>query len=545
VAWAQAPLPPNTLPGEKPLPVPEFRQPAPEVTPLPPLAPPEAGRLPFMPRVVVRKFRITGSTVFSEAELAKIAAPFENREITSTELEELRRQLTLYYVSRGYVNSGAVLPDQRIDSGVVEIRIIEGRLSGIEVTGTRNFRPEYFTNRLELRAGPPLNLVNLEQGLQILLGNPLVSSINAELAPGERPGEAVLKARVTEAPRADFGVSLDNKLSPSLGEEALIFFGEVRNLTGWGDTLSGSFRFAQGIPYDVDLRYRTPLNRHDTAATLYYDKAKSKVVQEPFDVLDITSEIETVGFQLSHPLYFTPNRRLELGAALEHRETRTTLLGEPFSFSPGVDNGKATVSVLRLIQDFVDRGREQVFAARSTFSFGFNAFGATVHDDAPDGQFAAWLGQAQWVRRLTERGDQLLLRLNGQWTNDSLLPLEQFTVGGLDSVRGYRTNQLVRDRGYTATVEYRRPLFADPQGWQNLQLALFADNGGAQNKVGPNPAPSHLTGIGAGLIWNPSKRLFAEIYVASGRSHLPDQPGHSLQDDGIYFRFTAFPFRSD
>src|SRR5207248_11591498 len=132
---------------------PELRKPAPPVIELPPLAPPESGRVPFVPRVAVRKFRITGNTVVSDAELEKIAAPFENRPITSTDLEELRRQLTLYYVNRGYVNSGAVIPDQTIKDGVVELRIIEGRLTGIDVEGTKHFRKSYFSDRIALYAG--------------------------------------------------------------------------------------------------------------------------------------------------------------------------------------------------------------------------------------------------------------------------------------------------------------------------------------------------------------------------------------------------------
>jgi len=537
-------LPPDTRPAEKPLPAPELRKPAPPVIELPPLAPPESGRVPFVPRVTVRKFRITGNTVVSDAELEKIAAPFENRPVTSTDLEELRRQLTLYYVNRGYVNSGAVLPDQTISDGVVEIRIIEGRLGRIEVEGTRHFRKAYFANRIALHAGPPLNLVNLQEELQTLLRDPLVSSINAELAPGVRPGDAVLTARVVEAPRYDFGAVLDNKLSPSLGEYALTFVGEARNLTGWGDVLSGSFGFAEGIPYDVKLRYRSPLNARDTTAAVYYERAKSKVVQEPFSELDITSSVETVGLQLMQPVYRTSSRQLSLGAALEKRESQTTLLGEPFPFSPGVgENGKAVVSVLRLTQDYLDRGRDQVLALRSTFSFGLDAFGSTVNSDAPDSRFRAWLGQAQWVRRVAERGDQVHVRLNAQLTNDSLLPLEQFSVGGLDSVRGFRTNQLVRDQGYTASVEYRRPFFANPSGWQNVQLAVFLDRGWAKNKVEPNPSPSGLTGVGAGLIWVPSPRYSAEVYFAKGTTHVPEQPGHSLQDDGVYFRFAVFPSR--
>jgi len=337
-------------------------------------------------------------------------------------------------------------------------------------------------------------------------------------------------------------VTLDNKLSPSLGEAALSTFGEMRNLVGYGDVASGSFGIADGIPYDVKLRYRSPLNARDTAGAVYYEKAKAKVVQHPFDELDITSTLETVGAQVSHPAYRSANDQFTLSAALEKRKSQTTLLGEPFSFSPGVDNGKAVVSVLRLGQDFLHRGRDQVLALRSTFSFGLSAFGSTVHSDEPDSRFRAWLGQAQFVQRLAERGDQLQARFNFQLANDSLLPLEKFSVGGLDSVRGYRTNQLVRDEGYTASVEYRRPLFADATGWRNIQAAVFVDRGWARDKLEPNPGPSLLTGYGVGLVWTPSPRYFAEVYVA-GRRKAPEQSGHSLQDEAVYFRFGVFPLR--
>jgi hemolysin activation/secretion protein len=179
---------------------------------------------------------------------------------------------------------------------------------------------------------------------------------------------------------------------------------------------------------------------------------------------------------------------------------------------------------------------------RYTLSLGLNAFGSTVHSDAPDSRFRAFLGQLQWVQRVAERGDQVQVRFNGQLANGSLLPLEKFSVGGLDSVRGYRTNQLVRDQGYTASAEYRRPLFSNPTGWRNLQAAFFIDHGWAKDKVEPNPSPSALTGYGVGLVWSPSPRYFAEVYVA-GRRKAPEQSGHSLQDEAIYFRFGVFPLR--
>jgi hemolysin activation/secretion protein len=535
------PTPPGRLPSQQPLPPPEFKQPAPEFElPKPVQPPPE--RVPYILRVYVRAYRIVGNTVFSEAELQKIAAPYTNREITNVDLEELRQKLTEHYIKHGYINSGAVIPDQKIENGVIEIRIVEGRLSRIDVEGTKYFKKDYFSDRLELHSGPPLNVNDLEEELKILLQNPLVSRINAQLAPGAAPGEAVLKTDVTEAPRYDFAVQLDNKLSPVLGEEEMQLYGQVNNFLGNGDVLSAQFIGSEGIHSDYTLRYDTPISPTDLALGVYYEHTQAVVVQDPYNQLDIRSTYKTVGAQLSKPVYRTANRQLALGAVLEHRESDTSLLGQPFSFSPGVQDGKATVSVLRLVQDYLDRGRDQVLAARSTLSVGLNAFGSTINPDAPDSQFLAWLGQGQWVQRIGERGDTLVLRADVQLANHALLPLEQFSVGGLDSVRGYRTNQLVRDSGYTGTVEYRIPVFADQAGPHNLQFSTYVDTGSARYKSAPNPSPSYLTGVGVGLLWDPGPKYHAELYFAHGLDNVPYKTGHSLQDDSIYFRFVVHPF---
>ena len=108
-------------------------------------APPKPGTLlppvPLTPkgepipglRVLVREIRVTGSTVFSPDDFAKVTAPYVNREITSEDLEALRVALTLLYVNNGYVNSGAILPDQTVTDGVVNYQIIEGSLTGIRI----------------------------------------------------------------------------------------------------------------------------------------------------------------------------------------------------------------------------------------------------------------------------------------------------------------------------------------------------------------------------------------------------------------------------
>jgi hemolysin activation/secretion protein len=100
-----------------------------------------------------------------------------------------------------------------------------------------------------------------------------------------------------------------------------------------------------------------------------------------------------------------------------------------------------------------------VLAARARFSFGLDAFNATMNPgDLPDSRFVVWLGQVQWARQLTPWGLQVIARSDVQLASQPLLPLEQIAVGGRYTVRGYLENQVVRDNAVLASVETRIPL---------------------------------------------------------------------------------------
>ena len=65
---------------------------------------------------------MTGSTVFSDAELAEVTAPYRNRELTTEDLERVRLELTMLYVNKGYITSGAVIPDQDVTGNLIPFR---------------------------------------------------------------------------------------------------------------------------------------------------------------------------------------------------------------------------------------------------------------------------------------------------------------------------------------------------------------------------------------------------------------------------------------
>jgi hemolysin activation/secretion protein len=180
-----------------------------------------------------------------------------------------------------------------------------------------------------------------------------------------------------------------------------------------------------------------------------------------------------------------------------------------------------------------------VLAVRSVFSVGINAFGATISDTGTDGRFFSWLGQIQWIRQLTESGLQMVFRTDIQLANDSLLPMERFSIGGMNSVRGYRENQLVRDNGVASSFELRIPIIYNRQREVVVQFAPFTDVGWSWNtkKETPSPWPVNISSLGAGIRWAISRKANFVIYAGYPLRKIHNL-SNDLQDEGIHFQLS-------
>lgn len=514
---------------------------------LPPVKPQvkEKTDLPSAERIFVREFRFIGNTVCSDEELSDVAAPFCNRDISFEDMEELRHRLTLHYVEKGYVNSGAVIPDQEIKNQTVVFLIMEGYLSDIRVKDNEKLRSRYIRSRLALGAGPPLNIRNLEERVQLLHQDPLIRRVDAELGPGIRLGQSILTVSVKEENPYRLGFEFANNKSPSIGALRGVIFAEHRNLSGWGDTLGIRYGLTEGLD-DISVYYSIPLTARETVLKLGYDRSDSAVVEEPFDDADIESEAETYSISLSRPFFKTPAQEFSLSLTGERRHSETFMMGRAYSFSAGVQDGESDIAVIRLSQDWISRSQTQVFAARSVFSKGIDMTGATRNESKPDGRFLTWLFQFQWARRLELiRGSQMIFRTDLQLSHDPLLPLEKFSAGGGTSVRGYRENQLVRDSGMVSSLEFRIPLFRVPVPKISktpedgmLVLAPFADWGWAENVRAETPDPRTIYSAGAGIRWDPGAKIHAQIYWGIPLRDA-DNPDNDLQDSGVHFQVSC------
>jgi hemolysin activation/secretion protein len=548
---------PTLRSGEPPAPLKrQFKAPVPEPNPLlPPLpAPPESDvRKEFgQVRVFVNAIRVTGNTVFSDAEIEAVTKPYENRNVTTEDLERLRLALTVLYINKGYITSGAVIPDQDVKDGVIEVQIIEGVLSRIDIEGTSWFRQGYLRDRVALGARPPLRLELIQERLQLLQRDPRIERINADLRPGDRRGESVLSMKVKETRPWRVWLDFNNYQTPTVGAERGLITLAHLNATGHGDPFSITYGGSRGVHPIFDISYTLPLNRYDTTFSVSYRRNEFLVVEDEFRDLDLNSEAEIIGFTLRHPIYRRLSDELALAITGEHLYNKTTsafdLPGQPFIFIPGSsDTGVNTVSALRFIQEYQHRTPSSVFAVRSRISVGLDVLGATINsrdvlspegDPLPSGQFVSWLGQLQAVKRLDRWGGwQILGRLDLQLSNNRLFPLEQMPLGGRFSVRGYRENTLVRDNGFIASLESRIPLLKFASGEDMVQFAQFVDVGRGWVSRDVTPAPETLASVGLGIRCHllPRERARFELYWGVPLNHVP-HPSGNLQDYGIHLQ---------
>ncbi len=545
-------------PSDKPLSLPVTPSLEPGIsTPLAPQIPskPEANQATQDKNSNKQKFielesvELEGNTVFENEELNALVKPYLNSRVSIDELEELRRLITQHYISKGYITSGATFPPNPIQGKTLHIKIIEGKVDEIRTKGEGSLRKSYISNRLIPDDSAPVNMDELQDRFRLLLTDPLFDRLNGKLLPGSDQGISILDIDVTRSRPYQFSAISNNYRAPSIGAIALGANTWVRNLTGQGDTLDFTFMTstpAGGEAYQYSGNWQMPLGDYGTQFYLSFNKANISIVEEPLTNLDIKSDTFSIESGLNQTLINTLQRRLTIGAGLAFKSNETTLLGDPFSFIPGLQSGKNQITVVRVNQEYIERWERFVLAFRSTFSVGQNLFGSTIQKSHlnPDSEYFAWLGQTRGLWHFPAIKSDLVLKGTVQISDDPLLPLERIAVGGRHTVRGYRENQLVRDNGYAGSAEVHIRLLGSNQSKYRFDLVPFFDYGAAWNHTDSTPtkqSTQHIYSTGVGFRFR-AHRFNGEFFWARRLANGIVRQHGELQDQGIHFqaRIDAF-----
>ena len=102
----------------------------------------EAAKADDDPIFAIRGFRHQGNTLLDTLEIETILQRYTGKEGNFSKIQAAVSALEKRYLLAGYGAVKVLLPAQEIDDGIVDIRIVEGKIGKITVTGAQHFTPE-------------------------------------------------------------------------------------------------------------------------------------------------------------------------------------------------------------------------------------------------------------------------------------------------------------------------------------------------------------------------------------------------------------------
>ncbi len=473
--------------------------------------------------LVIRQIRVTGSTVYTDAQLAELYADLVGQKTTLQAVYDLAGRITAKYGADGYVLSRAIVPVQELDpnGAVVRIQVVEGYVAEVEwpkeLAGYRDFF-SYYAARITSER--PVNIRTIERYLLLAGDLPGLRFKNSLKPHPTKVGAAILVVEVTQKP-VDFFGRVDNRGTHARGP--LEFLGSVtaNNWLRMNEALTltaaGAFQTQQLQFYSAT--YRQVL----TAEGLTYFANASYGFGRP-----------DLGLDQQFLLYKTKSLYLENGVSyplIRARERNLTVAGLFFASD---DNGSffdlpdTPPSTLDRLRGF--RARAEADSADSTgainqlffvFSQGIEGLGSTQNGSDLASRFNGRVDFTKMeltLSRLQPLFDRfsVLGAAYGQYALTPLLVSELCGYGGRLFGRAFDPSQFVSDSCLEVLAELRYDIPLELKALSQAQLYGFADHGWLHN-IAPVPGTFSnvdAASLGAGLRLGWLNAITADLSVA-------------------------------
>lgn len=491
-------------------------------------------------RVFVRRVALQGADQTITDSLRVITSQFESRFLESSDMRALPIALEREFQNRGFLLATAKVPDQAVVDGTLTVQILLGRIAEITFAPDPKWtRAAYLSRVVWPDLGKTVTLEQLQDRLVMLRDTNLVDKVNAELLPNIASHQGELRLAIDEPLPFWFSATYNNYHAPTIGARRWEIQGGHRSLTGWGDAVVGRFSDTPGLKA-YSISYLLPIPHSDFYASFKHAKGDSLAIDPPvFRSLNITSVSDSNAVGMGYYFARTSSSTWLLSSIFERKDSQTFLLGLPFSFLPGIENGRNKLDVIHVVIEGTRKTASRIQTGKISVSQGKAHVVATELSGAvPSQRFTVVSGQFQIAQNIdTARRLQFVGRLDLQWTNKHLLPIERFGMGGVNSVRGFRENVVLRDRGAVASGELQVRLWETDS---NIQISgsFFGDAGWSQNSDGrADGLPRTISSIGIGIKCQYKNNFLGQIQIARPSRWLTERL--DSQDRGIHFAIVA------
>ncbi|WP_159931113.1 ShlB/FhaC/HecB family hemolysin secretion/activation protein [Oceanicoccus sp. KOV_DT_Chl] len=472
---------------------------------------------------------------------------------TIGQLQQVANEVTQYYRQQGFILAQAYIPQQNVENGLVTVSVLTGRLG--EVTSEKNthFSDQLMIKALDFPSGSGLQQQPMETALLRLNDLPGLKA-SGIFRPGSNIGEADLILNVEEENVFDGYVLADNYGVDSTGKERLLANANWNNPTGRGDrlTVTALQTFDPSDSLYGGFRYETPLFSRAFTLGVQYNNNDYTIGQQAFNILELEGDTEQTSiygrYSIERSRLANTSTTISLTRKKAELETANQAVGE--------DN----LTVLKVAYNFDSTDTSGIHRASMAVSKGFDDWLGAMDDDGDDNSLRIdkdgnYVGgdfvklNLNYTRLQSLAANQsLLVRFETQQTNDVLSSLEQFSMGGPNSVRAYPVSEYIRDSAVFTSIEWiinapgfaNTPAFGGRNWGEILKVSLFADyaNGDLNNAPSVIEDEIEISGAGISVDLRLADSFFARLDVATPLS----SRDASNDDDPQVWLTTGFNF---
>lgn len=424
-------------------------------------------------RVLIRKIRIEGGTIYPLSDLRDNYKDLIDREVTVGDLIEATRRLTQRYQQDGYLLSYAFLPIQDFAEGRLRVVLVEGYIRDYELQGDVGRVSAYLDKLVaKLKAERPLTRKTFERYTSLMSRVPGVTLQAQVPPPGTTDGASKM---VVQASRKPFTTSM-NLTDGSRDDVQALFAANSNAQTAVAEQLSVSALFPPGD--DKEHYFRVDYSQNLDAEGTQLLLSASRYRADPSAVVQLQNGInlkqhrenDRYSIGLSHPLIASPNEWLDLTARFYavNDTTDYRVIGAPLKVSTNTDlralafEGdwrKATERQLRILSAGLYQGLDH-FGANTDAGYDLDFFRLRLSGVQSDRFFDNWQGVASAAL---------------YWTDDSLPDSERAVFGGQNFGRGYPVDQASGDKGWGAAYEVNYSFKRDGEWVKLLQPYVVLD----------------------------------------------------------------------
>lgn len=472
------------------------------------------------PRFDIQSFVVEGNTLLEQRVIDELVTPFTGKQRDFGDIQKALEALQASYLERGFNAVRVLVPEQDIRAGQVRLQVIEARIRNVRIEGNKFFDNDNIRASLPaLKEGTAPNTRDIGANVTLANENPIRQArVVLESTPEVGKVDAVV--RVTDADPWRTTAFFDNSGNPTTGHYRA-GLGFLNANFGGADHVLNLQAITSPTQFEdvliLGAGYRVPMYGANALFDLYggYSDVDSGTLADLFSVSG-SGTIAGARYTQVLPRLGSYEQKLAIGLEWKAFDNDVVLVGSTTTLVPDV-------TTLPLLLSYTGRDQEpgRDFAFYATYAAN-NPYGdGDASRQAIEASRAGAKPRFQILRfgasySLALPQDNIFrVALDGQYTQDALIPGEQFGLGGLNSVRGFYERSTAHDIGHRVSFEMYGPESGQliAPGWR-LRILGFIDAARGRDREPVRLAGSGLMSVGAGARASQGKRLSLRLDLA-------------------------------